>query len=130
MTTNLIQKKSPLASQNCALAAFTAFIVFKNKRPQKLPQPQQEEDAAVVPLVVGVSDPRLLSASASENATDNATARDENAVALSAGAITNNPPVKHKNDTNRYTALHTDCATLLLSLELCIAASCKCAEPT
>ena len=49
--------------------------------------------------------------------------------AAGAGTSTTIPPLKHKNETRRYTALHTNCASLLLLTELFMAASCKCVDP-
>ena len=49
--------------------------------------------------------------------------------AFGGGTSTTIPPLKHKNETRRYTALHTNCASLLLLTELFMAASCKCVDP-
>ena len=90
---------------------------------QQVQQLQHSEDAEESVVVVGVCSSTSLAA----------------VVVLSfvtitsfffgSGTSTTIPPLKHKNETRRYTALHTNCASLLLLMELFMAASCKCVDP-
>ena len=109
-------------SQNCALAAFNARPLFRRKTLQQLQQLQHNDDAEESGVVVVVC-------SSISFAVVLACVTITSFFAIGAGTSTTIPPLKHKNETRRYTARHTNCASLLLWMELFIAASCKCVDP-
>ena len=91
---------------------------------QQAQQLQHNEDAEESVVVVGVCSSTSLAAVVSSSFVT-----ITSFFAAGAGTSTTIPPLKHKNETRRYTALHTNCASLLLWMELFMAASCKCVDP-
>jgi hypothetical protein len=130
MITSLSQKNSPLGSQNCAFPDLSAFTLFTTKTSQQLQHTQQKEDDE------GRSDAdngdKLVSSAAAAEDTICLTSFVPTVAPISASSAptTSSPPLKHKNETSRYSALHTNCASLLLGTELFMEASCKCVDPT
>jgi len=106
MITNLSQKNSPEASQNCAFPAITKFTLFIKNTLQQL---QKSQHLTSLPFVVFENDVIFL----------------ERLIVLSissVGAIIINPPKKQRKETNKYIARHTKNVILIVALLVATAA--------